>query len=388
MFRQLIRAAVVICAVFHVNRSLAQDAKPATRDVDLVICLDVSGSMDGLLESAKVKLWNVVNELAKMKPTPNLRVGLYTHGGVGTGYNADRGWVKKELDLTTDLDEVYKRITPLRTSGSTEYVARVSLYAIEEQPWSKQKDAMRIIFVCGNETAMQDPKHTLSDVAKRAKGKQIVINTIYCGGATDKDAEGWQHFASMADGRSAVINQNKSTEVVIPTPFDKKLLELNDKINTTYVAYGVQGQAGAANQVAQDNNALGATKATGANSTAIARAESKAGALYRNDHWDLVDRMCNDKTFDVKTLKDSELPEELKKLKVEEREPYLKKKLAERDAIRKEISDLAAKRAQHISDVKKTMPKNDAEKALDEALTGMIRDQAAARGFTPGQSTP
>jgi hypothetical protein len=166
MFRQLIRAAVVICAVFHANRSLAQDAKPATRDVDLVICLDVSGSMDGLLESAKVKLWNVVNELAKMKPTPNLRVGLYTHGGVGTGYNADRGWVKKELDLTTDLDEVYKRITPLRTSGSTEYVARVSLYAIEEQPWSKQKDALRM----GRRAPRSNPRSAVRRTRMRKAG--------------------------------------------------------------------------------------------------------------------------------------------------------------------------------------------------------------------------
>ncbi len=28
--------------------------------------------MDGLIASAKIQLWNVVNELARIKPTPNL----------------------------------------------------------------------------------------------------------------------------------------------------------------------------------------------------------------------------------------------------------------------------------------------------------------------------
>ena len=32
----------------------------------MVICLDVSGSMDGLIDSAKNKLWDIVNELARI----------------------------------------------------------------------------------------------------------------------------------------------------------------------------------------------------------------------------------------------------------------------------------------------------------------------------------
>jgi len=56
----------------------AADAKP--KDIDLVLCLDVSNSMDGLIDSAKAKLWDIVNEMARLKPTPNLRVALYSYG--------------------------------------------------------------------------------------------------------------------------------------------------------------------------------------------------------------------------------------------------------------------------------------------------------------------
>src|SRR5215510_4821742 len=41
-------------------------AKP--QNIDVALCLDVSNSMDGLIDSAKNKLWDIVNELAKVKP--------------------------------------------------------------------------------------------------------------------------------------------------------------------------------------------------------------------------------------------------------------------------------------------------------------------------------
>ena len=45
----------------------AERAKP----VDVVLCLDTSGSMDGLIDSAKIRLWALVNDLAKMQPAPS-----------------------------------------------------------------------------------------------------------------------------------------------------------------------------------------------------------------------------------------------------------------------------------------------------------------------------
>jgi hypothetical protein len=152
----------------------------------------------------------------------------------------------------------------------------------------------------------------------------------------------------------------------------------------------VQGQAGrhrpepgregsankALNQLAQDKNALDlkpAAPGAGAGA-AIARAESKASELYRNAGWDLIDRM-KEKDFDLKKLKDEELPEELKKLKPEERETYLKKKATEREELKKKIADLSAQRAKKVAEEKAKQPKNEQEKALDEALKSIIQEQ-------------
>src|SRR5262245_48089293 len=131
--------ASVVALVTVVALPLAADEpkpdapKPAAADaqkpvegkpIDLVLCLDVSGSMNGLIDSAKLRLWDIVNELARLKPTPKLRVALYSYGA--TNYPADKGWVRKEGDLTEDLDDGYKMRKALRTGGGTDDVARVT----------------------------------------------------------------------------------------------------------------------------------------------------------------------------------------------------------------------------------------------------------------------
>jgi hypothetical protein len=352
----------------------AQD-KPAPV-VDVVLCLDVSGSMNHLIDSAKGKLWDIVNDLGKIKPTPRLRVGLYSYGH--TTYDPKKGWVRKEVDLTDDLDTVYLKLNGLTIHGGEEYVARVCRDALVEQKWSEDKKALKLIFVCGNEPADQDKEVTLESVAKLAIEKDVIINTIYCTWprAVPGEVEGWENFAKKAEGRFAKIDMKKGT-VAIATPHDRKLEELSAKINKTYVAYGKKDvrEFKARNQAEQDTNAA---KAPGA---APARAASKAGGLYRSSDWDLVDRLKDDPKFDITTIPEDELCEELRKLKPEERVAHVKKQLAEREAIQKEIMEVSKLRSEYI---KEEMKKNDklGDKAFDEAVRGALRDQAGKKGFT------
>lgn len=371
MVRRLLVALAVVAGA-----GLPARAADPPKDIDLVLCLDVSNSMDGLIGSAKARLWEVVNELARVKPTPNLRVGLYSYGH--NDYPPANGWVRKELDLTVDLDAVYAKLTALTTRGGTEYVARVTRAAVSEQKWSTDPSALRIVFVCGNEAANQDREMPLLDVASQSSKAGVIVNTIYCGRATDPIAKGWAEFAAEAGGKAAAIDQEKGRRATpISTPFDADILKLNGKLNDTYVA--VNNQAGREAQLRQTaGDAAAAGAAPGA---ALGRAASKAGALYKNSAWDLVDRMKDDPKFDLAKLKDEELPDELKKLKPDERLPYLKKKADERADLQKKITDLSAQRQKHIDAEAAKLPKSDEDKALDEALKGMIREQAAAKGF-------
>lgn len=353
------------------------------KTIDIAICLDVSSSMDGLIDSAKIRLWDVVNEVAKVKPTPTLRVSLYSYGH--DNYDAKAGWVRKEIDLTSDLDEVYAKLNGLKTGGGTELVARVARDAIKDQKWSTEANALKVIFVCGNEPVNQDRDVSLADVTTAAKAAGITINTIYCGRDGSGEATGWSEFASGAAGKYASINQDGvKTDIAstIKAPQDAKILELNEKLNKTYVAYGAAGKEKAEQQKAQDKLAGDAKAAPGAApEAAVNRAAAKAGALYRNAGWDLVDRQKEDKDFDIRKLKEEELCDELKKLTPDERVAFVKKKAEERAAIQKQIQDLSTERAKYVAEEVKKAPQAPGEKALDAALKGIIREQAVGKGF-------
>jgi hypothetical protein len=262
-------------------------------------------------------------------------------------------------------------------------VARVTRDALRDQKWSTEAGALKLVFVCGNEPANQDKQVALDDVAAMAKKDGVIINTIYCGANGNPESRGWSAFAEKCGGRYMNIDQNKAgQQIAVKTEFDEQILKLNDELNKTYVAYGKE-----ANQALQDSNALRApvsAPAGGASAAPLAaleRASSKAGALYRNSGWDLVDRMKNDKNFDITKLKDDELCDELKKLKPDERLAYVKKKAEERAAIQKKIGDLAAKRQKKVDEELAKKPKSESDKALDEAVKGVVREQAAASGF-------
>jgi len=345
------------------------------KHIDVVLCLDVSGSMQGLISSAKVKLWEIVNELARVKPAPNLRVALYSYGH--TTYSPKDGWVRKDIDLTTDLDEVYKKLNGLTINGGEEYVARVSKAALTEQKWCEQKDGLRLIFVCGNEPVDQDKEVSLSEVAKLAKEKGVVVNTIYCnwGNGKPNEGSGYNLFAAAAGGKYAMIEHDERL-AQIQSPFDKDLLTLNAKLNDTFLAYGGKpADAKKENQLRQDANAQSAGP-----QAASGRVATKGGALYKNADWCVISRCAEDPKFDVTKLKADELPPEMKNMKPEERVAFVKKKIEDRAKVQKDIADVSSKRTTWLGE---EMKKNasSAGKQLDAALKLMIREQGAAKGI-------
>jgi hypothetical protein len=362
-------ALVALAAALIVNPAFADET---ARPIDVVICLDTSNSMDGLIASAKIKLWDIVNDLAKVKPAPDLRVALYSYGN--DGYDRNRGWVRKDVDLTRDLDEIYRKLNALSTNGGEEYVARVCHDALADQKWSTDKNALKIIFVCGNEPASQDPTLKLAAIGDTAKRQGVIINPIFCGPANAKDATDWKEFAVMAGGRFASIDQDRGS-VAVATPFDKQLGELSTKLNGTYLAFGRLADEKARNQQAQDANAAQLSPAA-----AATRATTKSGALYRNSEWDLVDKLKDDPKFDLSKIPEADLPEEIRKLKPEERMPYVKKKAETRAAMQKEIGELTGKRDAFLREYQKKNP-SAVEQAFDATIRAMLREQAATKGL-------
>ena len=60
----------VLTALATLLLTLTMSIAQETRPVDVVVILDTSGSMQDLLDAARARVWDVVNELGRMKPTP------------------------------------------------------------------------------------------------------------------------------------------------------------------------------------------------------------------------------------------------------------------------------------------------------------------------------
>lgn len=364
------------------NALCAQSPSPmapavaTARPVDLAICLDVSGSMDGLLDAARQNLWAVVNELATLQPTPTLRVALLTFGC--TDYDAAQGWVRVDTPFTADLDTVSQKLFALRTNGGDEYVARVMQRALELD-WSPDAQALKLLFVAGNEPATQDPAVDGPAQSRAAIARGIVVNSIFCGSPAHQDAAGWRDVSKFADGQFATIEKDQG--IVITTPFDAELTTLSGQLNATYVPFGKDGCTWAANQVAQDANAIGLNPAAAAQ-----RCQTKGGSLYANPHWDLVDA-CRDPKFDWEKVKKDDLPEALRAMTTEQLRDHVAAQRSKRDELKARVEVLGRQRDEFVR--KETEQLGAAGKAMFEtAVLAAVRQQAEAKGFHRVASAP
>jgi hypothetical protein len=340
------------------------------RVINLAICLDTSGSMSGLIDAARQKIWDIVNDLALAEPTPDLRVALLTYGS--PAYGAETGWVQVCTPFTEDLDLVSQRLFELTTSGGDEYVGRVLHAADSDLQWHPSDDALKLIVVAGNESADQDPEIPFRDACRAAIGNGIMVNAIYCGNPMSGDAPGWREVASLADGQFASIDQDNGT-IVITTPFDDQLTALSAEINKTYIAFTAEGQIAAANQQAQDANASGMNSAA-----AASRAQTKGGALYRNS-WDLVEA-TKAEDFKLEDVKDEDLPEAMRGMTLDERKAYIQSMADQRAAIQQEITALGQQRQAFIAEEMKKQAV-DQSKAFGQVLRAAVREQARQKGY-------
>ncbi len=340
--------------------------------IELAICLDTSGSMDGLINSARQKLWTIVNDLAKAEPTPRLRVALLSYGN--DGHNPENGWVNVETPFTEDLDTLSQKLFALTTNGGTELVGRVVQTSLQELDWHSSESALRMIFVAGNESADQDDQVAARTICKEATEGGIDVNSIYCVYGDD-DSEvrpGWRELARLGNGEFAMIDQDNGT-VVIATPYDQALIKLSGELNETYLPFGDAGQAGCSNQLAQDANAVQMNS-----ENAASRAATKAGKLYTCS-WDLVDATRNGE-IDLAEVDEKDLPEDMRALTYAQRAAKIDAMYQRRTKLQSQINELDQRRQRLFAEELARQATTNIG-SFDLAIRSAIRTKAGVLGF-------
>jgi len=344
--------------------------KPSKQFIKVALLLDTSNSMDGLIDQAKAQLWEIVNELSYARcdsDRPNLQIALYEYGN--DRLNSEEGYIRQVLGFSDDLDEISKELFSLSTKGGSEYCGQVIQTSLDQLNWGKNADDLKLIFIAGNEPFTQG-KVNYKDASVNANEKDVTVNTIFCGDYRSGVSTHWKDGADLTDGDYIAINHNRST-VHIATPYDAEILQYNQKLNSTYVAYGSRGASKMEMQSNQDDNAKGYSQAN-----AVSRTVSKSSHLYKNSTWDLVDAVEMDEVV-VEDLKEDSLPKELKGKSKKEIKAYVEAKSKERADIQKKIQKLNTKRKQHIAEKKDQKNGN----GLENAMINAIKTQAKKKNY-------
>lgn len=340
-------------------------------NIQVALLLDTSSSMDGLIDQAKSRLWNIVNTLTTLKyegKTPSIEISLYEYGNSGLSPSSD--YIRQIVPLTTDLDLISEHLFSLRTNGGSEFCGAVIKEASSKLAWKEGSQNMKLIYISGNEPFDQGSisyKEAIADAAK----KGIYINTIFCGNYQEGIQTFWKDGADVGQGKYFNIDSNAKV-IYIATPYDDQITKCNTRLNATYIGYGSKGVSKKMSQEVEDSNAQSISGANYAE-----RAVSKSKTVYKNESWDLVDMNKKD-TKALEALKKEDLPVALQSKTKEEIKVIIAEKTKERETVQKEIATLAKKRQEFIdTETKKTKSQDD----LGDAMAGSIVSLAKTKGY-------
>ncbi|MEP7254430.1 MAG: vWA domain-containing protein [Ferruginibacter sp.] len=346
-------------------------SKKITPKIQVAILLDVSGSMEGLIEQAKAQLWNMVSVMGKAQcnnnVTPKIEIALYEYGRT-TNSKAD-GYVKQISGFTGDLDLLSKNLFSLTTNGGDEFCGHVIYTSLKDLQWDVAAENYKVIFIAGNEDFLQgDILYTRA--CDEAKQKGVIVNTIYCGDSLQGIREHWNLSSECGNGSFTVINQNEKIDD-IPTPYDSIIFSLNEKLNGTYIAYGYTGAGMMAMQSNVDQMNYSASKGA-----ALKRATVKSNAkLYKNESWDMVDAEGVDDKF-IDKLDKKTLPDSLKRKTNEQLKQIVKEKASQRSNIQKQIVEENTKREYFIATEKAKGAVKNNTATLESEIEKIIKHQA------------
>lgn len=346
------------------------DENTSNPKVEVVFVLDTTGSMGGLIEGAKKKIWSIANQIALGKPTPELKIGLVGYRDKGDDY------VTKIFPLTDNLDTVYGDLGTFTANGGgdgPENVRQALHDALGKLEWSGDGQTLKIIFLVGDFPPHMDYDDvpTVAELCETAAKSDIIINTVRCGDNVETGRI-WQEIALKAEGKFLTIDQTGGV-VTVPTPFDKDLGTISDELGKKIIPYGDARERGEElKRQAKAEEMEGGSKA------------DRIGALSRFGRMSTIDlvQAVVQKKVNLEEIKDDLLPEAMREMTLGERRAHIDGLAREQEELRQKVLELSKKRDAFI---RKEIEKQGAEDAFDEAVKEVLREQAKKKGIRFGE---
>ena len=342
--------------------------------VEVVFVLDTTGSMSGLIQTAKDKIWSIASTMASAQPTPEIRVGLVAFRDRGDQY------VTRVVDLSADLDSVYGTLMDFQADGggdTPESVNRALHDAVHRMSWSNADQAYRVIFLVGDAPPHMDYNEVqYPDIAAAARGKGIVVNTIQCG-QIPATSEPWNAIAHLGGGDFLQVEQAGGA-VAFESPYDAEIAALSAKLDATRMYFGNEEEKArmrdkmAATGKLQDGSSVASLARRGVFNATEGGRENLLGEK------ELVSAVASGEVS-LDELDRDDLPATMQAMEPAEQEAHVAKLAEERAEIQQRISELAHDRSDYLA--KKVEEAGGLDDSLDRKLYDVVSRQAAEAGL-------
>ena len=342
--------------------------------VDVVFVLDTTGSMSGLIQTAKEKIWSIATTMASAQQAPEIRIGLVAYRDRGDAY------VTKVVDLSADLDSVYATLMDFQADGGgdgPESVNKALYDAVNSMSWSEQNQAYQAIFLVGDAPPHMDYNEVrYPEIVATALDKGIVVNTVQCGDMPTTVAP-WTQIASLSHGEFFQVEQAGGA-VAFNTPFDEEIAELSARLDDTRLYYGTEEEK------EKMDGKVAATEKIHAGLTVASRARraefnasvgGRANLLGENE---LVAAVA-DGSVALDELDADALPEALKPMAPAEQKAYVAELSEKRETLQRQIRALSEDRGDYLA--KKVDEAGGMKGSLDQKLYDAVKEQAGEAGL-------
>lgn len=343
--------------------------------VDVVFVLDTTGSMSGLIQTAKEKIWSIATTMASAQPTPELRIGLVAYRDRGDAY------VTQVVDLSADLDSVYAELMDFQADGggdTPESVNEALHDAVHRVTWSKDEQTYRAVFLVGDAPPHMDYQDDVPypDIVADAGARGIVVNTVQCGNVASA-AGHWRQIASLGGGRYFQVEQNGGA-VALVSPFDDEIATLSASLDGTRLYYGSKEEKAAMQRKVEATAKLHERASVGAKARRAAFNASAAGNLNFTGENELVSDVASGR-IDLEELDADALPEPLQAMAPAEQKAAIQRLADERAELKARISRLSQRREEYLA--KQVEEAGGAQDSLDQKIFDAVREQASEAGL-------
>jgi len=359
-------AAALVIAAAAAASAQGTGVQPGVRPrVEVAFVLDSTGSMGGLIEGAKQKIWSIAGAIIARRPAPEVRIGLITYRDRGDQY------VTRLFDLTGDIDAVFGNLQSFQADGGgddEESVNQALYEAVHRMSWSQDRGVLKIVFLVGDYPPHMDYRGEVKypDTCREAVARDLLINTVQCGDVPETSRV-WRDIARLAEGSYVALEQSGNMQAVA-TPYDEEIARLSGEVSRTVVAWGARERRAEAE--AKTKAAAAAPAAVAADRAAFNLA---TGGKAIQGSGDLLEDLLTGEA-DLAKIKKEELPAVMQGMGLAEQKAYLARQRSLRDSLNRKLTELSAQRALFLEAEQKRLTGTGGD-SFDSKVAEIVRAQ-------------